>query len=63
VKLKRLFLCPTEVFEPSRPLQLASVNMERARMCVCVYSCCAVLCVVLAVMCICVTYKFLSLVL
>jgi hypothetical protein len=26
-----------------------------------VYSCCAVLCVVLAVMCICVLYKFLSL--
>jgi hypothetical protein len=28
---------------------------------VCIYSCCAVLCVILAVMCICVIYKFLSL--
>ncbi len=44
--------------QQARPLQLTIVNMERARMYVCIV---AVLCVILPVMCICVIYKFLSL--
>jgi hypothetical protein len=53
-------MCTTEVFGPSRHLQLTGVNMEGARMCVCIVAV-SVLCVVLAVMCIYVIYKFLSL--
>jgi hypothetical protein len=56
-----IYSCPTEVFRPSRPLQLTSVNICRESKDVRVYSCFAVFCVVLAVMCICVIYKFLSL--
>jgi hypothetical protein len=48
---------PDRSIQAQRPLQLTGVNMERAS----VHSCCAVLSVVLAVMCICVIYKFLSL--
>jgi hypothetical protein len=53
-------MCLTEVFGPSRPLQLAGQNVVGARMFVCIV---VVLCYVLflAVMCICVIYKFLSL--
>jgi hypothetical protein len=35
-KQLRQELCLTEVFGPSRPNQLASVNMEGARMCLCI---------------------------
>jgi hypothetical protein len=31
-----LHLCRTEVFGPSRPLQLNGVNTDRERMCVCI---------------------------
>jgi hypothetical protein len=33
---KSIVVCPTKVFGPSRPLQLTSVNFERARMCLCI---------------------------
>jgi hypothetical protein len=45
--------------QPSRPLQLTSVNVRKVN--VCMYICCIVLCVVLSVMCINVSYKSLSL--
>jgi hypothetical protein len=57
---KTLLVFLTEVFGPSRPLQLTRVNVERKKN-VCMYSCCAMLYVVLAMMSISVIYKFLSL--
>jgi hypothetical protein len=54
------YLCPTEVFVPSRPFELTGVKYGKSKN-VLAYSCCAVLCVVLVVMCIYVIYKFLGL--
>jgi hypothetical protein len=55
-------MCPTEVFRPSKPLQLAPHKCEEKLMCV--KNLVAVpcyICVVLIVMCISVIYKFLGL--